>query len=236
MEACAGSHHVSRKLIALGHDARLMPAKYVKPFLKGHKNDYRDAEATAEAVQRPTMRFVATKTEEQLDLQALHRVRTRLAAERTATVNEIRAFLLERGIAVAQGIQRLRRALPDVLAKSTDALSPRMIRIIEALAADWRRLDERVEEVSTEIETLARKEAPCQRLMTVPGIGPIISSATVAAIGTGDMFAKPAISAPGLAWSPSSSRPGAAPSLAKSPSAETNICARCLCRPPAWCC
>ena len=132
MEACAGSHHVSRKLIALGHDARLMPAKYVKPFLKGHKNDYRDAEATAEAVQRPTMRFVATKTEEQLDLQALHRVRARLVAERTATVNEIRAFLLERGIAVAQGIQRLRRALPDVLAKSTDALSPRMIRIIEA--------------------------------------------------------------------------------------------------------
>src|SRR5271166_1077372 len=144
MEACAGSHHVSRKLIALGHDARLMPAKYVKPFLKGHKNDYRDAEATAEAVQRPTMRFVATKTEEQLDLQALHRVRARLVAERTATVNEIRAFLLERGIAVAQGIQRLRRALPDVLAKSTDALSPRMIRVIEALAADWRRLDERV--------------------------------------------------------------------------------------------
>ena len=94
MEACAGSHHVSRKLIALGHDARLMPAKYVKPFLKGHKNDYRDAEATAEAVQRPTMRFVATKTEEQLDLQALHRVRARLVAERTATVNEIRAFLL----------------------------------------------------------------------------------------------------------------------------------------------
>jgi transposase len=190
MEACAGSHHVSRKLIALGHDARLMPAKYVKPFLKGHKNDYRDAEATAEAVQRPTMRFVATKTEEQLDLQALHRVRARLVAERTATVNEIRAFLLERGITLAQGIQRLRRALPDVLAKGTDALSPRMIRIIEALAADWRRLDERVEEISTEIETLARKEAPCQRLMTVPGIGPIISSATVATIGTGDMFAK----------------------------------------------
>ena len=88
MEACAGSHHVCRKLIALGHDARLMPAKYVKPFLKGHKNDYRDAEATAEAVQRPTMRFVATKTEEQLDLQALHRVRARLVAERTATVTK----------------------------------------------------------------------------------------------------------------------------------------------------
>src|SRR5208337_367410 len=118
MEACVGSHHLSRRLIALGHDARLMPAQYVKPFLKGHKNDYRDAEAAAEAVQRPTMRFAAAKTEEQLDLQALHRVRTRLVAERTATVNEIRAFLLERGIAVAQGIQRLRKALPDILAKA----------------------------------------------------------------------------------------------------------------------
>jgi transposase len=190
MEACVGSHHLSRRLIALGHDARLMPAKYVKPFLKGHKNDYRDAEACAEAVQRPTMRFVATKTEEQLGLQALHRVRARLVAERTATINEIRAFLLERGITVAKGIQRLRKALPDILAKAADALSPRMMRIVEALAADWRRLDERVEEISTEIETLARKEEPCQRLMTVPGIGPVISSATVATIGTGDLFAK----------------------------------------------
>ena len=190
MEACVGSHHLSRRLIALGHDARLMPAKYVKPFLKGHKNDYRDAEACAEAVQRPTMRFVATKTEEQLGLQALHRVRARLVAERTATINEIRAFLLERGITVAKGIQRLRKALPDILAKAADALLPRMIRIIEGLATDWRRLDERVEEVSTEIETLARQEEPCQRLMTVPGIGPVISSATVATIGTGDMFSK----------------------------------------------
>ena len=136
------------------------------------------------------MRFVAVKTAEQLDLQALHRVRARLVGRRTATVNEIRAFLLDRGIAVAQGIQRLRKALPDILAKGADALSPRMIGIIEALAADRRRLDERIEEVSIEIEALARKEAPCQRLMTVPGIGPIISSATVATIGGGDMFAK----------------------------------------------
>jgi transposase len=190
MEACVGAHHLSRQLIALGHDARLMPAKYVKAYLKGNKNDYRDAEAIAEAVQRPTMRFVAVKTVEQLDLQGLHRVRARLVSERTAAVNEIRAFLLDRGIAVAQGIQRLRKALPDVLAKHTGTLSPRMIRIIEALAADWRRLDDRVEEVSNEIEMLARTDAPCKRLMTVPGIGPLISSATVAAIGGGDMFAK----------------------------------------------
>jgi transposase len=123
-EACVGAHHLSRRLIALGHDARLMPTKYVKAFLKGNKNDYRDAEAIAEAVQRPTMRFVATKTAEQLDLQALHRVRARLVSERTATVNEIRSFLLDRGIAVAQGIQRLRRALPDILAMQTGALPP----------------------------------------------------------------------------------------------------------------
>jgi transposase len=190
MEACTGSHHLSRRLMAPGHDARLMPAKYVKPFLKGHKNDYRDAEAIAEAVQRPTMRFVATKTVEQLDLQALHRVRARLVSERTATVNEIRAFLLDRGIAVAQGIQRLRKALPEILAQHTDLLLPRIIRIIEALIADWRRLDGRIEEIAREIGELAEKDAPCKRLMTIPGIGPLISSATVATIGGGDMFSK----------------------------------------------
>jgi transposase len=101
MEACVGAHHLSRKLKALGHDARLMPAKYVRPYSKGQKNDFRDAEAIAEAVQRPTMKFVATKTAEQLDLQALHRVRERLVSQRTGIINQIRAFLLERGVAVA---------------------------------------------------------------------------------------------------------------------------------------
>ena len=94
MEACVGAHHLSRKLKALGHDARLMPAKYVRPYSKGQKNDFRDAEAIAEAVQRPTMKFVATKTADQLDLQALHRVRERLVSQRTGIINQIRAFLL----------------------------------------------------------------------------------------------------------------------------------------------
>jgi transposase len=110
MEACVGAHHLSRKLQLLGHDARLMPAKYVRPYSKGQKNDFRDAEAIAEAVQRPTMKFVATKTAEQLDLQALHRVRERLVSQRTAIINQIRAFLLERGIAVRQGLRFLRAA------------------------------------------------------------------------------------------------------------------------------
>src|SRR6266568_3758515 len=163
MEACVGAHHLSRKLKDLGHDARLMPAKYVRPYSKGQKNDFRDAEAIAEAVQRPTMRFVATKTAEQLDLQALHRVRERLVSQSTGVINQIRAFLLERGVAVRQGLRFLRAELPDLLATRTEALSPRMTRVIEDLAGDWRRLDERIESLSSEM---------------------------VAAIGTGDVFSK----------------------------------------------
>jgi hypothetical protein len=112
MEACVGAHYLSRKLQALGHDARLMPAKYMRPYSKGQKNDFRDAEAIAEAVQRPTMKFVATKTADQLDLQALHRVRERLVSQRAGIINQIRAFLLERGVADRQGLRFLRAELP----------------------------------------------------------------------------------------------------------------------------
>jgi transposase len=125
MEACVGAHHLSRKLKGLGHDARLMPAKYVRPYSKGQKNDFRDAEAIAEAVQRPTMKFVATKTADQLDLQALHRVRERLVSQRTGIINQIRAFLLERSVAVRQGQRFLRAELPRILATPPDVLSQR---------------------------------------------------------------------------------------------------------------
>src|SRR5215813_8998192 len=145
MEACVGAHHLSRKLKAFGHDARLMPAKYVRPYSKGQKNDFRDAEAICEAVQRPTMKFVATKTADQLDLQALQRVRERLVSQRTGIINRIRAFLLERGIAVRQGFRFLRAQLSGMLATRSDALLPRMVRVIEDLAGDWSRLDERIE-------------------------------------------------------------------------------------------
>jgi transposase len=152
----------------------------------GHEH----AEAIAEAVQRPTMKFVATKTADQLDLQALHRVRERLVSQRTGIINQIRAFLLERGVAVRQGLRFLRAELPIILATRSDVLSPRMMRVIEELTGDWRRLDERIEGLSAEIEALARQDPACERLMTVPGIGPIISSAMVAAIGNGAVFAK----------------------------------------------
>src|SRR5260370_3889223 len=127
MEACVGAHHLSRKLKAFGHDARLMPAKYVRPYSKGEKNDYRDADAIAEAVQRPTMKFVVTKSADQLDLQALHRVRDRLVGQRTGIINQIRAFLLERSIAVRQGLRSLRSDLPR---------TPRGLREPETTMAD----------------------------------------------------------------------------------------------------
>src|SRR5262249_13033917 len=158
MEACCGAHYIARQLAALGHDVRLLPAQYVKPFLKGHKNDYRDAEAIAEAVQRPTMHFVAIKTPEQMDLLALHRVRSRLVSQRTGVINQIRGFLIERGITVRQGVVPLHKALPDILSLNTGALSPRMVNLIAELVQDWRRLHERIAAVSAEIEALAEQD------------------------------------------------------------------------------
>src|ERR1700683_1094729 len=153
MEACVGAHHLSRELKAFGHDARLMPARYVRPYSKGQKNDFRDAEAIAEAVRRPTMKFVATKTADQLDLQALHRVRERLVSQGTGVINQIRAFLLERGVAARQGPRFLRTELPNILAKRSDVLSPRLMRMIEELAGDWHRLDEGIEGLTHDIKT-----------------------------------------------------------------------------------
>src|SRR5690242_6192642 len=188
MEACLSAHFVSRTLRALGHEPRIIPAIYVRPFVKGQKNDYNDAEAIAEAALRPNLRFVQEKTQDQLDLQALHRVRSRLVSRRTATINQIRAFLIEQGIAVRAGARALRNSLMAILENRQDDISPRMRGLIAGLYEDWLGLDERIETIAGEIETIGEKEDNCRRLMSVPGIGPLISTAVVAAIGTGEAF------------------------------------------------
>ena len=188
MEACLSAHFVSRTLRQLGFEPRIIPAKYTKPFNKGQKNDYNDAEAIAEAALRPNLKVVREKTQDQLDLQALHRVRSRLVSRRTATINQIRAFLIEQGITVRKGAHNLRSSLFAILRNREDEISPRMSDIIVGLYEDWLWLDERIESTTAEIETISKREDHCQRLMTIPGVGPMISTAMVAAVGTGEAF------------------------------------------------
>jgi transposase len=188
MEACLSAHFVSRALRQLGHEPRIIPAVYVKPFVKGQKNDYNDAEGIAEAALRPNLRTVREKSQDQLDLQACHRVRSRLVSRRTATINQIRAFLIEQGIAIRTGSRALRNSLFDVLKNREDEISPRMSDLIVGLYEDWLWLDERIETITKEIEEISQREVNCIRMMSVPGVGPLISTAVVAAIGTGEAF------------------------------------------------
>src|SRR5579864_666949 len=181
------------------------------------------------------MKFVATKTAEQLDLQALHRVRERLVGQRTGVVNQIRAFLLERGVAVRQGLRFLRTELPIILGKRADVLSPRMTHIIEELAGDWRRLDERIEGLTAEITAISEQDAACQRLMTVPGIGPIISIATVAAIGNGGAFSKGRDFGAWLGLVPRQISTGDRTILARYRSRAIATCVSCSYRRPGSC-
>jgi transposase len=178
----------SRPLRALGHEPRIIPAIYVRPFIKGQKNDYDDAEAIAEAALRPNLRMVREKTQAELDLQAYHRIRSRLVSRRTATINQIRAFLIEQGIAVRPGASALRKSLFEILKRREDEISPRMAELIVGLYEDWLWLDERIATLTAEIEKIANAEANCRLLMSGPGVGPIISTAMVAAIGDGDAF------------------------------------------------
>ena len=188
MEACLSAHFVSRTLRGLGFEPRIIPAIYVRPFIKGQKNDYNDAEAIAEAALRPNLKTVTEKSQDQLDLQALHRVRSRLVSRRTATINQIRAFLIEQGITVRKGLQALKSSFLTILEDRQDEISPRMRALLNGLYGDWLWLDERIETVSSEIEDISRKEESCANAMTIPGVGPLISTAMVAAIGRGEAF------------------------------------------------
>jgi transposase len=190
MEACSGSHFLGRALREQGHDVKLIPAQFVKPFVKSNKNDFIDAEAIAEAVVRENMRFVPIKTDDQLDLQALHRVRDRLMARRTALINQIRAFLLERGVVFAKSPIRLREALPEVLENVNENLTPRMRNLVALLWSEWKDLELQIVQMNDEVERIASSDAACRRLRQIPGIGPLVATAIVASIGNGAAFRK----------------------------------------------
>lgn len=190
MEACCGAHHMGRELATQGHVVRLMSPEYVRPYVKAQKNDDRDAEAIAEAATRPTMRFVELKSQAQLDMQTLHRVRDRLIGERTSLMNQIRSVLLERGHIVPQGKAKLAARLAELLADPALALSPRIRELICDMRERWQVLDERIDVFDKEFVQHARQDEHARRLITIPGIGPLNATALVAAIGDARTFAR----------------------------------------------
>ena len=183
MEACGSAHHWARTFRTYGHEVRLMAPQFVKPFVKSNKNDAADAEAICEAAQRPTMRFVAVKTVEQQDIQAIHCMRSLVVERRTAQINQIRGLLLEYGIEIAQSRAAVGRRLPEILEDADNGLSARFRAELQELAEELRHLDTRVSRYDEQIEMIARDDAQAQRLMTIPGLGAKGATALVAAVG-----------------------------------------------------
>jgi transposase len=188
LEACAAAHYWARELGKLGHEVRLMPPQYVRPYVKTNKHDAADAEACCEAVRRPGMRFVPIKSEGQQSLLMLHRVREQLLKQRTATVNALRAHLAEFGIVAAQR----RRGLHELLAVVADVedrrLPPLARELLRVLAEHLRALEERLATLDRRLLEIARGDAACARLAAVPGIGPVIATALAAAVGDAKAF------------------------------------------------
>ena len=190
MEACCGAHHLGRLLAAQGHTIRLMSPEYVRPYVKAQKNDDRDAEAIAEAATRPTMRFVVLKSEEQLDMQTLHRVRDRTVCERTSLMNQLRAMLLERGVIVRQGRAKLRLRVTELLQQGAGELSSRIQLLIEDMLTRWMALDERIAAFDAEFAAEVKRDEAARRLTSIPGIGALNATALVAAVGNAETFAR----------------------------------------------
>jgi transposase len=190
MEACPGSQWLARKLRTIGHSVRIIPAQFVKPYVKSNKNDTIDAAAIAEAVVRPCMRFVQIKEPDQVDLQALHRIRDQLVGSRTRLICQMRAFCLEYGVAIRQGAGVFKLDLPRVIGDESNDLTPTMRRLLAELFDDLISLEKRIGKVTREIEGLAAKDELARRLMTVPGIGPLVATALLAAAGNAQQFRK----------------------------------------------
>ena len=183
MEACASAHHWARKLQAMGHTVKLIPAQFVKPYVKSNKNDAADAEAICEAVIRPTMRFVSIKHEEQQAVLSLHRVRRGFVKARTAQSNQIRGLLGEFGVTVPRGIAQIRVRVPALIEDASIELPGTMRILIDRLLEHFKAIDEQVRYIEKQIKQWHRNDPASQRLARVPGIGPLAASAMAATIG-----------------------------------------------------
>lgn len=190
MEACASSHYWGRELRAMGHDVVLIPPQYVKPYLRGNKNDYNDARAIAEATTRPGMPCVAIKTREEQDMQAIHRMRSQCLRDRTALSNSTRGLLGEYGIVFAKGLVALRKAIPELLEEADNGLSLRFRHLLARRYEQLVELDEHIAFYTRELERFSEQDAACQRLQTIPGFGPIVASAFRSAIGDGRSYTR----------------------------------------------
>jgi transposase len=188
MEACPGSQWLARKLETFGHTVKIMPAQFVKPYVKSNKNDIIDAQAIAEAVTRPSMRFVQVKQIEQVDLQAVHRARDLMVSNRTALICQMRAFCLEFGIAIRNGAGAFKQHLVAVVADEKNDLSPAMRKLILDLWSDLLKLESRIDELTRQISAIAGRSDLARRLASIPGIGDLTGTALIAAVGDGKQF------------------------------------------------
>ena len=183
MEACGSAHYWARLFQSFGHHVKLIAPQFVKPFVKSNKNDAADAEAICEAVQRPTMRFVAIKTIEQQDIQAIHRIRSLQVSRRTAQINQIRGLLLEYGIEISKGRKNVTKCLPDILEDADNKLSGIFRAELHLLQEILRQVDDSIDDCDHRINLLANNNEQAKRLQSIPGIGPLTATALVASIG-----------------------------------------------------
>ncbi|HCP6007085.1 TPA: IS110 family transposase, partial [Escherichia coli] len=185
MEACAGAHFMARRISDIGHDVKLISPQFVRPFVKSNKNDFIDAEAICEAASRPSMRFVQPRTETQQAMRALHRVRESLIRDKVKTTNQIHAFLLEFGISLPTGDAVIKR-LSLVLAEHE--IPEYLSRLLMKLHAHYLYLIEQITELESELNQSIKADATAQRIMTIPGVGPITASLLSSQLGDGKQF------------------------------------------------
>jgi len=221
------AHFLGRALRIQGHDARLMPAQFVRAFRKSNKNDYLDAEAISEAVQRPTIRFVPIKPDDQLDLHGTASGSRSLVARRTAVMNQIRNFLVERGITIRRGPSHLASQLPLILEDAALPLSHRIRLLILELKHEWNELEKRIEAANSELEKIAKEDDACHRLMEIAGFGPLVSTLWLRPSETPSHSAEVEIFLPGWGLFLDNAQPAGRPNCSVSASAGMNIYAGC---------